>query len=57
MTVLSVDEDTRSQYGETQIDQEKIFSNGFVEVDEDGNISEDEFGDEDSDFDDAEDNI
>ena len=28
-----------------------------AEVDEDGNISEDEFGDEDSDFDDAEDNI
>lgn len=56
-TVGEMDEDTRSQYGETQIDQEKIFSNGFVEVDEDGNISEDEFGDEDSDFDDAEDNI
>ena len=56
-TVGEMDEDTRSQYGETQIDQEKIFSNGFVEVDEDGNISEDEFGDEDSDFDDSEDNI
>ena len=52
--LTEMDDDTRRQFDESQIDQEKLFDNGYVEADENGDIAEDEFGD-DSDFDDSED--
>ena len=54
-TLTEMDEVTRRQFDEAQIDQEKLFDNGYVEADEDGNIAEEEFGDDDSDFDDSDD--
>ena len=56
-SIAEMDDDTRRQFDEAQIDQEKLFDNGYVEADEDGNIAEEEFGDDDSDFDDSEDSI
>ena len=53
-SIAEMDDDTRRQFDESQIDQEKLFDNGYVEADENGDIAEDEFGD-DSDFDDSED--
>ena len=55
--LTEMDEATRRQFDEAQIDQEKLFDNGYVEADENGDIAEDEFGDDDSDFDDSEDSI
>jgi DNA-directed RNA polymerase subunit beta len=54
-TLTEMDEATRRQFDESQIDTQQLFNNGFVEADEDGNISEEDFGDDDSDFDDSED--
>jgi DNA-directed RNA polymerase subunit beta len=56
-SIVEMDESTRRQFDELQVNAQDIFDNGFVEAEADGSISEDEFGDDDSDFDDSDDNI